>query len=754
MIIDLALANAQLAKLSQEPLLGELVVGIKSYYSTESTMSGSMLVENEDDTYTGVQLVIEKKENFKTPKDSPVDRSQVTADLKLADFIYINGTINPQAIVQNKYKVSYINSDRINNISEVLDENFISKKTLNPDKLYTFSGQGPDVGKDTWCDSTGGLMVWDADPNRIYLDYNPNDAFPQATFTSSYDGSVHLIVPHQQIDEAKNFSGANKYFPPRDIKLPKANYLSGSSGTVDAEYTKVIRNLADSVNSLKQSPAGNMLLWLDTKDEDYEMPTIPATGWEIGDYLFVREDYTARTSEDEGAAPATMYKILPGNVQGLTYSSTLPTGVRLGDTSVVLWSGDEPSLQEDALEYAAVFYNTSEHYHAGDFVAYEKGTYRCKGNTTGVWDETKWDLVLADNVNTMFNYATFKGNLNKDYFEVAYHNTEDDYIKMFYYVVSAATPRTWSDYILITGGIPLANVDQVGGFYNTDPSATDGGYVTLDDSGRLKLIDYELLRSGALAYQLGEDYKTATNLTTDAIQEELDEYVNNRVAFSFNPEVSQLPHMIHVYITLPEETPTEETVEPVQVNIYNIDSRFGAAVCLHILGEANAYTVINIIDCGKIKIDSNIAGTPVINIVRSCIYYDADVFDYIRNCDALNTRPTGSTGFTDITLWYDQFTETDPLLLVNGMEVSQPDAPMTSHDIAFWDEDNPNDNHYSYALRSISFAGNGDIVGCSIYVADNSTATNVTSGRAIIGDTFKLPQGTELSYPERCLVLL
>ena len=115
-------------------------------------------------------------------------------------------------------------------------------------------------------------------------------------------------------------------------------------------------------------------------------------------------------------------------------------------------------------------------------------------------------------------------------------------------------------------------------------------------------------------------------------------------------------------------------------------------------------------------------------------------------------RSASFTGFEDITLWYDRFTNTDPDLQLDGMEISQPSAPMTTEDIAFWDEANPNDNHYSAALRSITLGGNGDIVECSVYVSNGSTATNVTTGRSIIGGTFNLPQGSELVYPSRCLV--
>jgi len=743
MIVDLALANAQLAKNYEAPLLGELTIGIRTYYSTESTMAGSMLVENEDNTYTGVQLVILKKEEFKTPIDSPTDRSLVTADLKLADFVYINGVINPAAIVQNKNKVSYINSERIDDISQVLDDNFISKKNLDAQRLYTFSGQGMDSGKDTWCDSTGSLMIWDSDPASHITTTNPNVAVPQATFLSTADGYVHLAVPHQQIDRMKNTAGQDIYYGLRDIRFPKANYVSGTPGTVDAQYTQVIKDLADKVNGLKQSPAGKLILWLETKEEDYEMPSIN-TNYENGDYIFVREDRTVAALVDGGSYPSTMYKVIPGSVSNVEYTADLPSGIRLGDTAVTITAAEEPELDPDVLKYLANAYNTETAYSVDDIVAYNEGMYKCISATQGAWDQSAWERVFNSDAVALFAYSTYRGTINADYFEVDYYNSNNE-LTAYYYKVSGTGARAWSDAVLITGGIPLATVDQIGGFYNTDSTATDGGYVTLDESGRLKLIDYELLRTGALAYQLGEDFTLPTNITSETVQANLDEYVNSRVAFPFASTLDGTASMINIYITLPAEQ------DPTTINIYNIDSRFGTSVCLHFLGEANSNTTINIIDCEKIKIDSNISGTPVINVIRSCIYYDANVFNYIRVCDTRETRAVDFTGFLDITLWYDKLLDTDADLQVNGMEISQPNAPMSTEDISFWNEANPNDNHYSAALRSITLAGNGDIVECSLYVSNSSTATNVTSGRSIIGGTFNLPQGSELVYPTRCV---
>jgi len=760
MTVDLVLANAQLSLNNATPLLGKLSIGIKSYYSEETTMAGSMLIENEDNTYIGVQLVVLPASEFITPADSPDDRDAVTADLKLADFIYINGVVS--AIEHNPERLCCIDSRRIGDVDKLFNDHFISKDNLNPHMLYTFSGQGSQADKSTWCDSTGSLMVWDAEPQNHLTTVNPNTVLPQAAFLSTSDGYVHLAVPHQQIDSMKNTAGEDLYFGIRDMKLPKANYLSGTPGTVDAEYTQVIKNLGAKlsglqtvdINSYIPTASGNLILYLDTKTDDYTMPTIP-TSYQNGDYIFVREDYTARVSTDAGAAPSTMYKVLPGTISNIAYNASLPTGVRLGDTAIGIWSGDNDGLTNydestgtrtvntEALKHLADFYETTKAYVVDDYAAYNGALYQCIEATQGDWDTTKWNKILNEDATTLFGFTSYRGIKNKDYFEVDLHNDEDTTIIPYYYVVTGTGPRSWSEYILVTGGIPLATTDQAGGFYNTDPLATDNGYVTLDSSGRLKLIDYELLRSGTLAYQLGEDFTMPSTISSSLIQSNLDEYINNRIAFPFEMVPTTTPQVINVYITFPEEA------NPTVININNIDSRFGTAVYFHFLGKANSNTIINISDCEKIRIDSNIAGNPIINVYRSCIYYDATVFDYIRSC----VIRTGSfTGFMDITLWYDRFKETDPDIQVNGMEISQPSATPTVQDITFWNEANPNDNHYSSALRSITLGGNGNIIECSLYVANGSTATNVIYGRSIIGGVFNLPQGSELIYPEKCIV--
>lgn len=769
MRVDMTLANVQLKQQAQNPLVGKLSIGIRAYYSTESTLAGSMLVENEDNMYSGIQLVILPEEEFITPDDSPDDASRVTAHLRLANFTFVNGGVSDSTIVQNPNKISYLNANRVAQVDALLSDNYISKTHLNPEKLYTFTGEGivdPDHPKDTWCDSTGSLMVWDSNPQLRVRELDsqgkpiPNP-IKSAQFRVANGGTVQLVVPHQQLDGIYNStSTAPRYFPNVELNLPKASYQAGTSGTVDANYTKAIKAIGEKVNNYKQFVNGKQIAYVDIKNvrneqegTGYEMPN--ASQFNVGDYIMVRVDNTTGTVTN-GAGPSTMYVVLPG------YTTTVstgvfnnPGGVRLGESAVSIWEGEISQSADDyVLTQLGNVYTPGARYTTNDYVAYDDNMYVAKTTINKApeqFNNEQWTLVPnVPSLMKLFKFTSYRGvaasnGVNADYFEVQWHNTEDTEQKSIYFPVKTTGQKSWSDPILLTGGIPFATENIIGGFLNANPDTLDAGYVTCDETGHLRLIDYGLLRSGTLAYQLGEDYTLPSNITMDAVQEYLDEYVNDRVAFPFDGGKTSNSSMINIYITLPE------TDEYSEVVIKNIDSRFGTGVYLHILGKANSNTTINIVDCEKIRIDSNIQGTPVINVIRCNLYYDANVFDTIRSCDVGHTRVDGFTGFEDLALWYERFEETDPKLLVNGMEVSQPDAPMSTDDISFWDENLANDNHYACALRSITFSGVGDIIGCSLYVSNGTTATNYTVGKSIIGGTFDLPHGFELSYPPTCL---
>ena len=700
--IDLTLANAQLKQASQPALSGELSIGLRSYYSTETTMAGSMLVENADNMYLGVQVIILPKSEFITPSDSPTDRNAVTADLKLADFVFLNGSVSSASIHQYEDKVSFLPAERIGNFENVLSTNYISKASLDRNKLYVFSGLNGSENNNGWCQAVDSLMVWDKNPQTTTT--RPADT--EATFVTDTNQQVHLKIPHKQV-HMTNTAGDDLYYVSKDLKIPVANYATGTPGTVTSEYTQKIKDIAEVINTYKTFVNGKQVLYLDQMDTSYKqniMPTINISNLNAGDYILVRQDFTAIGSEDEGAAPATMYVVLPGYISSVSFVGTeQPSGVRIGQTETT-WEGD--------------------------------GT-----------DVPTAESPTAEQLLQMFDYTSYRGSAG-DYFCIDYHNVTDDTVTTYYWTVTSDNNvKTWSQPINITGGIPYASNSAVGGFLNVNSTDTDNGYVYRDESGHLKLLDYSLLRSGTLAYQLGESYTVSKGLDAESVQLYLDEYVNSRVAFPFVNTLGSTPNMIDIYVNLPEVDTTTS------INIYNIDSRFGTGVYIHLLGSTSPDMVVNIVDCEKVRIDPNIDvsnGGPVINVIRSNLFYDASVFSYIRNCDLNYLRSSSFTGFLDISIWYDKFDSTDPDLLVSGMEVSQPNVPMTSQDIDFWSEQASSDNHYGVALKGITFDGQGDIVGCSLYVSNNTTLTN-SQDPTIIGGDFIIPQGSDLNYPVECI---
>ena len=312
----------------------------------------------------------------------------------------------------------------------------------------------------------------------------------------------------------------------------------------------------------------------------------------------------------------------------------------------------------------------------------------------------------------------------------------------------------YSSPIVLTGDVFLATPDAIGGFYNidaTNSAYTDSGYVYVDAEGHLRLLDYELLRSAELAYILSSDKAFGEGLTYEEIQYQLDEEVNNRVAFPMqyteNTELNQF--VINIVLTLP----ASEGAQTITIN--NIDQRYGTAVILTIKGEADDNTTINIVNCNKIKINPNISGTPIINVINSGICYDATVFNSV-------------TGFQNISLWYERYSESDPNLVVNGMTVTDLDVAsfvlgQDTNITAYLNQENLEtvqyeltfgDYNFSYGLRSITIASDGSVAGVGIYVKNQSSTQSTISIDSSSTDTsrlylakFRLPQSINLQYP-------
>ncbi len=702
-LVNLAEANMEAQRKKQLPLRGQLEIGLRVMYSTEATMAYSMLKENSEMYMEGIQVVILPKGEMKLPVDVPSEQGKVNAHLKLGEFAFINGAISENSITQNKDKCKYLDASRLSNVDDLLDDTYITKTGLNPKKFYTMAGKAPDTATksgswvDTWCDSTDALMTWDLSPKLTTKKPTENEA----SFGYDANGNTLLRLPHKQMDGMTDTHGVAQYYESKTLNLPKADYLMETPGTVDKNYTRNIKYIQEALNNFYHMKSGKQRGFIEILNSLDELPVLNQK-WEVGDYILVGQDNVLGAemyiTETATRPPSSMYVVLPGLVTKAEYVSTnkkgTPDNLSGIEISRITNGSDIPETSDSAV------YN--------EFLGLPS--------------------------------TSFRGKVNEDYFTVAVTNDDGNISGYYYYKVSQAESKVYSMAVMLTGSIPLATEDVVGGFLNVPTDAVDGGYVLRDDTGHLRLLDYDLLRTGVLAYQLGEDITIPAGLTVEEIQNQLDEYVNSRVAFPNEQQIiktsenSGVPNCINITIELPEETEDETERE---INIYDIDSRFSTSIYIHILGTVTANTTINISNCEKVRIDNNITGNPKINLINSCLYYDSSVLDSLTTISGLK-------------LWYEKFSKEDANLLVDDMTVIETDAPIIPEDMDFWSEEVPNDNHFMYALRSLTFADDGTIIKCGIYIK-NETTTNVDEGKSIIVSDFTIPQGSGLTYPVTCL---
>lgn len=707
-VIDMTEVQKQAAIDGTAPMTtGTVCVGLRAMYSTEQTMAGALRPYNADMLYEGIQVVILPPSEFILPGDldgegNPVAQDVVTAHLKLGEFQLQDSQVISNTFVRNPDIERFIPSSRIMNWDELVSDIYVTKTGLHFKKLYTFSGKGtdPKTGADTWCDSTDSLMIWDASPKLG----TTQSSVREATFSTSLTGKTQLVMPHKQVPyDITNTQGQQEYYQDKVLDLPLADYEAGTSGTVDRNYTNHIKAVSERINELYNLPAGKQIGYKEELDfvsgsiTEKDLPRLNSN-WEYGDYLIVGLDSTVDEGADAVRAPSTMYMIIPGVISAYKYHSTVENTMEV------------PSSLEGMCIASTNWYGDSR-----DSVG--------PPNTTD-----------PDTYGEYFDLSTgYHARVGADYFYIKYRETEDsEEYTMYYYVASAYEDESkmWSDAIHLTGQIGLATEDTIGGFYNVPETTLDGGYIFRDETGHLRLLDYSLLRSGVLAYQLGESYESPAGITNEEVQNNLDEYVNQRVAFANATHASEADNAQVIEITL--ELAQEE--EEYTINIYDIDSRFNTSIYIHLKGTPGQNCTVNIMNCEKVRIDSNIPADMQVNLYNSNLYYDAGVIDRL-------------TVMQNVSLWYERFDEADPNLLINDMTVRCLDEPIIPDNIEYWTVASPNDNHYSYALQSITFGPDGTIVGAGLYVKNNSTV-NIAEGKSIISATFTLPQGAGLTYPK------
>jgi len=893
MVIDLRDANALIKQnpdLYGDELIGDLAVGLRAMYATEVTLSGTIKPEDEDGFYAGVQVVILPRttgqrtiRTFNLPSDVPKDQNLVTAHLELATFNYSNGritganaqqTTNP--IVNSSIRYKVIDGSRISNVDQFLGGSYITKTGLQPDKIYAMAGRGSEE-QSTWCDITSNIMIWDNNPDPSKVN-DPVQALVggEAEFVaniSEFKGKTKFVLPRKQIEGMQGSDGNPRYYLPKVIDLPLADFLRGTSGTVDKKYTNNVKRVLRQVHEIRTLQTGKQRVYVPRLSSrtvtnawivEGALPIIN-NNWRPGDYVLVAEDSTLQSAADTVRPPSSLYPVVPGVILDLDYGGATDTiekipavfqqvqeatikptpnakfigaiggtvtpgvhhthkldvvsehthpvseeafhthnldtmAIQVGSQNFtgtisaknepfigvelarVVESGRPPISYspEDKEQIRDMFgipnpddmvcpiCSADAGYLQGivgqDYVIYEDSSVPLSSDLTIVYSVRMLDDMLAlpaeidDIVTVAEDNKCYRLNVTPPGYTPGGMNTiQSNWVEIVgltrpealglryhWFRVSVSGPNLYaSEPVILTGEIGLASENKVGGFLNVEDTYLDQGYVRMNDEGHLQLMDYGLLRSGALAYQLGEDFHSPVGIVNSDIQLYLDEYVNRRVVFpNWNQEqYADDPNVIHIYLNV------SEGPEPSQINIFDIDSRFNSSIYIHINGVASNLVVINISDCAKVRIDPNIAGGdsgPIINLYRSNLYYDAQVLNRLNI-------------ISDLRLWYERFDELDSDLLIDGMtvrEVGNPIIPQGTIEYNFWDIEQPNDNHFQSALRSLTFGKDGTIIGWEVLVKNDSTV-NIVRGNnqnrvtKIFSFPFTIPQGSGFTYPTK-----
>ena len=724
--IDLNDANSLAASEGLEALKGDLVIGLRMMYSTYQTLAGSALVENQDDYYEGVQLVILKKKDLILPTDAPGenDFSKVNMHLLLASFSFKNGTISK--VAQNEDKVRSIDASRVYNISTMLSDNYVNTAKLDPNRLYTFSGKSADGetidGRNTWCDSTDSLVVWDAAPK---IDTSWPSRSESYFYFDSSSGNTYLNAIHKQIDGMKNAGGQNVYYQDHRIPLPLATFEESTGGVISPAYTNKIKEIRERVNTFYNLSNGKMRAFISQLTDKDDLPTI-GDDWEYGDYIIVGQDLTTGAIVND-RYPATLYVVCTGSIQ-----SIVPATYQGQAYSNVVYTRIDVSQGTDTPEYRAAY---EEMLHRLPVALIDKGGREI--SSTEVDTPPYPDNPDGLNYEDAWNLNAFVGRPGVDYFVIRFPQIiqgtdplEEEWA-CYFYTPDDVSDKKYYDPIWLTGGVPLATESAIGGFVNVPEDAYGNGYVRLNDAGYLQLIDFDLLLTGVLAYQLGEDHSEGSGLSLSSLQSVLEENINDRVCFpnatqKTNAEAAGVdPNIIHLYLELPAEAGT--------LLIHDIGSRYGSSLYVHISGSATSETTILFQNCDKLRIDPNIEGAPNIYLDQVNLYYDSDILD---RCDYIH----------NLSLWYEKYDVTDPDLQVNGMTVTLVGKIESTDTLDPWDSTYANDNHYSYALRSLTFASDGTIINVGMLVGDSTTA-NIDEGKSVFTADFVLPQSVGISYP-------
>lgn len=523
--------------------------------------------------------------------------------------------------------------------------------------------------------------------------------------------------------------------------------------SVDSVYNKVLTTLRSTLEAELAAIA-----------DQYNI----STGWAPGDYVLVAQDQTmGAVTSDETSFPSTMYVVVPGmtpldSKYVASYYDVFFTDLSTPINRVTGSSDVSSDTYSEALDtYSSAVATVKRQVPARFVYGYELGGNDVEELSSA--DDLPDVYNSSDMLNALYNSPALmegvRGTPGRDYFVMRYRypventvsNTYVDSISgdtyegvqcqvyrwvSVFFTLDFVTDKIELDVenpIILSGGTPYAEDARVGGFLNVGSDVYGAGYVSRDDSGHLRLNDFEFLAAGVSAYQLGEDRTEGAGLDISELQEIFDQYVNDRIAF---PNDSQLYRASENHLrtdTITIDINIGESSEGV-LNIYNIDTRFNTAVHLKITGSATENVVINISNCARLRITMDETSSPTITLTDVCLYYDADIIDKIASIEGLS-------------LWYERWEETDPQLEVDGMTVIYQGKLEPKGTYDFWTHASGNDNNYAYALRQITFGSDGTIIGIGVAITDNNTPNVHPTAESVFASTFTLPQSIGLPYP-------
>ena len=457
--------------------------------------------------------------------------------------------------------------------------------------------------------------------------------------------------------------------------------------------------------------------------DNYNISPQDISSWKPGDYILVGEDLTVEYTTTDGRSPSTMYVVVAGQV-----------------VSVELAGDGNPYCPDASLDYTAKLTAGSDTY-AEDYAALMSiAPNSCASGVPLATVNVDIENVPTDPI-SLIDYTTYKGAPMQDYFVVRVRDydteTRVETWKCYYYLVKTDNETfSYSNPIFITGSIPLATTDAIGGFVNVPSDQYGNGYVYRNEYGYLQLLDYERLATGFLAYQLGENYDEGAGISSAQLQSILNEYVNDRITFpseltrQSNTLSGKDPNVIYLTIQIPDDA-TADTIFVVQ----NISCWYGTHLHVSIYGNPSDTCSIVFRNCEKLRFDtaSNITSGCNIYLQDVNLYYDSTILDRVEIYDGLS-------------LWYESNAGEKADIQVDGMTVTSVADTIINTVYDPWSEGTPNDNHYIYGIKSLTFDKRGNVTGMSIQIQDTTTG-NIEEGDYIFVQNASISQSIGLSYP-------